>query len=265
MGYSKYESVVDPTDIVRFGKRVNYENKLTSDAVMEEHLNQMRDKMSQQKAQHAQKKRQEMEFLEHIRKLDELEHSRQAASKKAINSDFVYYNGQIQAENQDKKNFVEATRRADKYNYFPFVSGELIEKHRATLGAQLKNDLQSYLDYSKNSQVRNNSSAVGSFNDAGSNKSFLRTGPPSHYSQNRARAVKELFDSDYVKPVDNFRVFQDSNPLKVAAHKEALERFEGKLKKESQLAGHHLSDHQRRINFDQNEKDREVDEKVNKQ
>jgi hypothetical protein len=35
----------------------------------------------------------------------------------------------------------------DKYNYFPFVSGDLIEKHRASLGAQLKNDLQSYMDY----------------------------------------------------------------------------------------------------------------------
>lgn len=205
-----------------------------------------------------------MEFLEHIRKLDELENSRQVASKKAINSDFVYYNGQIQAENQDKKDWHNAQKRADKYNYFPFVSGELIEKHRATLGAQLKNDLQSYLDYSKNSQARN-TSAAGSFNDGASVKSFLKTGPPSHYSQNRARAVKELFDSDYVKPSDNFRVFQDSNPVKVAAHKEALERFEGKLKKESQLAGVYLTDHQRRINFDQNEKDREVDEKVNKQ
>jgi len=55
--------------------------------------------------------------------------------------------------------------------------------------------------------VRNNSSAVGSFNDGASVKSFLRTGPPSTYSQNRARAVKELFDSDYVKPAENFRVF----------------------------------------------------------
>ena len=112
--------------------------------------------------------------------------------------------------------------------------------------------------------MRNNTSATGSFNDAASAKSFLKTGPPSHYSQNRARAVKELFDSDYVRPADNFRVFQDSNPLKVAAHKEALSRFETMLKKESQLAGHHLTDHQRRINFDQNEKDREVDEKMNK-
>lgn len=102
-------------------------------------------------------------------------------------------------------------------------------------------------------------------NDAASVKSFLRTGPPSAYSSNRARAVKELFDSDYVKPTDNFRVFQDNNPLKSAAHKEALCRFESKLKKESKLANHHLTDHHRRINFDVNEKEREVEEKVNKQ
>ena len=38
MGYKKYETMVDPTDVVKFGKRVNYESKLTNDAVMEEHL-----------------------------------------------------------------------------------------------------------------------------------------------------------------------------------------------------------------------------------
>ena len=47
MGYSFYEKVVDPTDVVKFGKRVNYESKLTSDVVMDEHLKQMRDKLSQ--------------------------------------------------------------------------------------------------------------------------------------------------------------------------------------------------------------------------
>lgn len=77
--------------------------------------------------------------------------------------------------------------------------------------------------------------------------------------------MKELFDSDYVKPTDNFRVFQDSNPMKSAAHKEALDRYESKLKRESKLANHHLSDHQRRINFDVNEKEREAEEKLNKQ
>lgn len=61
--------------------------------------------------------------------------------KHAINNDFVYYNGKIQGENNEKKNRDNEFKKAEKYNYFPFVSGDLIEKHRASLGAQLKNDL----------------------------------------------------------------------------------------------------------------------------
>jgi len=45
MGYKEYEKLVDPTDIVKFGKKVNYETKLNSEMVMEEHLRQMREKM----------------------------------------------------------------------------------------------------------------------------------------------------------------------------------------------------------------------------
>lgn len=44
LGYLAYEKMIDPTDIIKFGKRVNYENKLTSLQVMEDHLNQMRNK-----------------------------------------------------------------------------------------------------------------------------------------------------------------------------------------------------------------------------
>lgn len=31
MGYANYEKNIDPTDVIKFGKRVNYENKLTTD------------------------------------------------------------------------------------------------------------------------------------------------------------------------------------------------------------------------------------------
>lgn len=34
MGYKKFETMVDPTDVIKFGKRVNYESKLTNDVVM---------------------------------------------------------------------------------------------------------------------------------------------------------------------------------------------------------------------------------------
>jgi hypothetical protein len=49
---------------------------------------------------------------------------------------------------------MEQQRSSEQYNYFPFVSGELIEKHRATLGVQLKNDLQSYLQYKNSTRPR---------------------------------------------------------------------------------------------------------------
>ena len=94
-------------------------------------------------------------------------------------------------------------KKKDKYNYFPFVSGDLIEKHRANLGAQLKNDLQSFMDYQKkNSSIsthRNKSSKGTSVNvggapyaqsyDAHSVRSFYQTGA-GNPSSNRSRAVK---------------------------------------------------------------------------
>ena len=59
--------------------------------------------------------------------------------------------------------------------------------------------------------------------------------------------MKQLFDSEYVKPEDNFRVIQDSNPTKSAALKQALTRYEESLKKESKTAGHLLKDHEKKI------------------
>jgi len=41
----------------------------------------------------------------------------------------------MQSENDEKKRAADQQKKQDKYNYFPFVSGELIEKHRASLGA----------------------------------------------------------------------------------------------------------------------------------
>ena len=45
LGYKQYEKLMDPTDVIKFGKKVNYDTKLTNDQVMQEHLRQMREKM----------------------------------------------------------------------------------------------------------------------------------------------------------------------------------------------------------------------------
>ena len=60
-------------------------------------------------------------------------------------------------------------------------------------------------------------------------------------------------------------MLQDNNPLKSAALKEALTRYEQSLKKNNEVLGAHLKDHQQRISFDNEEINREKEVKINKQ
>lgn len=59
VGYLEYEKKIDPTDVVRFGKKVDYDKKLTHDEVMKAHLLQMRDHMNFAKETHSLKRAQE--------------------------------------------------------------------------------------------------------------------------------------------------------------------------------------------------------------
>jgi hypothetical protein len=52
VGYADYQKLIDPTDVIKFGKKVNYETRTTNDQVMDEHLRQMRDKMEYTKLNH---------------------------------------------------------------------------------------------------------------------------------------------------------------------------------------------------------------------
>ena len=133
------------------------------------------------------------------------------------------------------KVYQEEAKKADRYNYFPFISGDLIEKHRAQLGAQLKNDLQSYLDYKSPISPKSQSGHhLAQSYDARSLNALSQVGVgPTGSTIGKKRAVKHLFDSDYVRPEDNFRVLQDDNPLKAAAFKDALSRYENDLKRKN--------------------------------
>jgi hypothetical protein len=57
MGYKAWEKLFDPTDVIKFGKRVNYETRMTSDQVMEDHLRQMNENMNIKKQQKEFKRR----------------------------------------------------------------------------------------------------------------------------------------------------------------------------------------------------------------
>lgn len=63
LGYTRYEKEVEPTEVIRFGKRVSYETKMSQHEVMEDHLKQMRINILNSKQNNSVKKQQEKEFL----------------------------------------------------------------------------------------------------------------------------------------------------------------------------------------------------------
>ena len=75
----------------------------------------------------------------------------------------------------------------------------------------------------------------------------------------RTRAVKNLFDSEYIRPEENHRVIQDQDPKKIAAFKEGLARYEQNLKSKNETDEKYLRLHNDRVEHDDGIKQREKD------
>lgn len=140
-------------------------------------------------------------------------------------------NEKMLKENKFHKEMQLQMKEQDRYNHFPFVSGELIEKHRASLGAQLKSDMQNYMSYARRK------SPEGSALSVKSERKSMSITQQNILLNSRARALKPIFDSDYVKPEENFRVVQDDSLKKSAVFAAALERYEASLKHDKNVSG----------------------------
>lgn len=55
MGYNSLERVTDPADAIKFGKKVNYESKISNSELLEEHLKQMRRNIMSKEEKHGSK------------------------------------------------------------------------------------------------------------------------------------------------------------------------------------------------------------------
>ena len=78
-------------------------------------------------------------------------------------------------------------------------------------------------------------------------------------AQRKNHVLKNLFDSDYVKPEDNFRVFKDDNPLRASVHNEALERYEKQLRDQKLDEKSYLKVHNAVVEKDNGAKQKELD------
>lgn len=135
LGYRHYYEQADPLqEVIRFGKKVNYELKLTNDEIMQDHLKKMRERMSKNKNDHDTKRKQEKEFLDQIASIERLEQQRKLFSKRTLNEDFKSVNDNIMLKRMMDRELNDVSKKNETYNYFPFVGSELVEQNRASLG-----------------------------------------------------------------------------------------------------------------------------------
>ena len=73
----------------------------------------------------------------------------------------------------------------------------------------------------------------------------------------RQRIIKHIFDSDYVKPDENYRVFQENHPKRFAVLKDTLDRDEAELHSDQKCHNNNMNNHRMRVEYDQNEIERE--------
>ena len=69
----------------------------------------------------------------------------------------------------------------------------------------------------------------------------------------KSRVIKHIFDSDYVKPEENYRVYQETHPKRSAVLKDALDRYEAQLQNDQDLHDNNMYLHRMRIEHDENE------------
>lgn len=159
-----------------------------------------------------------------------------------------------QEKNQYKK---------DKLDYFPFVSGQIIEDHQKSLNTQLRADMKSYITSKANAEgqrkrtigmeahsvssnylqkpyanfaggLNASPSQVSGYSDAGSR--LTRSIAPT------VSSLKNISDSKYIKPSENFRVIQENDPVRQKVFLEAMQRH--REQKNRELAIDQLVDKQ---------------------
>lgn len=79
-------------------------------------------------------------------------------------------------------------------------------------------------------------------------------------ARRKPRILKQLFDSEYVKPMENSRVIQDNDPCKFAVYNDALKRYELELQKKGDRIKQDFHEANKQISAknDQEQKEMEI-------
>ena len=146
-------------------------------------------------------------------------------------------------------------------DYFPFVSGELLEEHRKVLNQQMRSEIQQYMTStqrktkdggSKSAMNRDNTERSGWNNNTQRNSCLSQSQTRFlHVQKVTPNVVRSMFDSVYLRPEENPRCINYSDPAKAHIMEDAKKRQE--QRKADDVHRNNLID--ARIQSDQNRDD----------
>ena len=73
---------------------------------------------------------QDKNFLNKVKDRDQLEAQTKVRSSEILKNEFLFFNDQKMLDNKLKREQEQEERKKSKLDFFPFVSGELLDQHR---------------------------------------------------------------------------------------------------------------------------------------
>ena len=105
----------------------------------------MRQHLIEKRNQRSMQIDEDRKYLARVADRDGQEQHLKMRSSEVLKNEFLFFNDQKQLENKLKREQEREEYQKSKLDYFPFVSGELLEQHRQGLSGQMRADLQNYL------------------------------------------------------------------------------------------------------------------------
>ena len=261
-------------DMVRFGKKINFgTTKLSNEQLLQDHLREMRQHLIEKRNQRSTQIDEDRKYLARVADRDGQEQHLKMRSSEVLKNEFLFFNDQKQLENKLKREQEREEYQKSKLDYFPFVSGELLEQHRQGLSGQMRADLQNYLiaksqglvgsGDSRKHATPNRSSAASSVFKAMSDGSL--DGRSDRLTKASTSIVKALHDSCYQVPEKNPRVIQDTDPVKNEAWRAALARHESEVAQQKSFNEVVMKKHYEKVAGDDAQVAHENDDRKQKQ
>ena len=105
----------------------------------------MRQRKELEKFNRDQKLHEDKDYLDRVNGEMAKQDGIKMRSSNILKNEFLFFNEQKKSDNRMQKDLDNRNKHEERYDHFPFVSGELLEKHRKDLNVQLRADFQNYL------------------------------------------------------------------------------------------------------------------------